>query len=97
MKINFKQFKAYTSLKGEQYSTTDAREHVANCVYMSGTGVYAHNLALKILNSDGEMELEPRDEQTVAQALADKGLSFVYASFVKEMKKQQQTINQEEA
>lgn len=83
MKIDFKQFQAYTSLKGDTHAPTDAREHVANCVYMAATGVYAYSLALKILNSEGEMELDPREEKTVELSLAERGLSFVYASFLR--------------
>lgn len=83
MKVNFKQFDVYTSLKGDQRQTTDAREAVADAVYMAGIGVFAHSLALRILQSEGEIELTAREEQIVEHALAEKGRSFVYGSFLR--------------
>ena len=56
-KVNFKALQVKTSLKGDNIVTVDGAADIADIIYAQGRGIAAHALALKIYNSDGEVEL----------------------------------------
>lgn len=53
MELNFKQFRIPTGIDMKIYRTGDARESVANMIYLNVNGIRAHALALKIYQSEG--------------------------------------------
>lgn len=53
MELNFKQFRIPTGIDMKVYRTGDARESVANMIYLNVNGIRAHALALKIYQSEG--------------------------------------------
>ena len=62
-KINFKQFKTFTDITREKTSLVDVRKPLADALYKTANGIAAHDLALRIYRSDGEVELEDSDVQ----------------------------------
>lgn len=56
MKVNFKEFTIPTGISKKNRQTGDARESFADLVYMKGSGIAAHALALKIYQSEGGAE-----------------------------------------
>ena len=62
-KINFKQFKTFTDITREKTSLVDVRKPLADALYKNANGIAAHDLALRIYRSDGEIELEESDAQ----------------------------------
>ena len=72
-KINFQQFRIPAGIDRSRYQTGDARESVANMLYLNVNGIRAHALALKIYRSEGETDFteeEVRTLQEVANAYA---------------------------
>ncbi len=61
--VNFKQFKTFTDITREKTSLVDVRKPLADALYKTANGIAAHDLALRIYRSDGEMELEDSDVQ----------------------------------
>lgn len=60
-KINFKEFNLYTSIAQDDTRTFDVREALSNGMYMTMQGIRAHDLALRIFRSDGEIEISDED------------------------------------
>lgn len=60
-KINFKEFKLYTSIAQTEKRTFDVREALSNGMYMTMQGIRAHDLALRIFRSDGDVEISDED------------------------------------
>lgn len=69
MIVNFKRFPIFTSLKKDMVAEIDAQELVANTLYMQGQGLGMHALAMKIYNTDGEVELSDKDIETFQSAV----------------------------
>lgn len=61
MKINFKEFKLYTSIAQTETRIFDVREALSNGMYMSLQGIRAHDLALRIFRGEGEIEISDED------------------------------------
>lgn len=55
-KINFKRFEMYVGISRKETVVRDCREAFANIIYLNGSGVACHALAMKIYESDGETE-----------------------------------------
>lgn len=55
-RINFQKFRIPAGIGKERYQTGDARESVANMLYLNVNGIRAHALAMKIYQSEGETE-----------------------------------------
>jgi len=51
-KIDFKYFRIPTGIDRSRYQTGDARESVANMLYLNVNGIRAHALAMKIYQSE---------------------------------------------
>ncbi|MDL2243531.1 hypothetical protein LJB84_01660 [Bacteroidales bacterium OttesenSCG-928-J19] len=60
-KVNFKELSIYTGIAKKKKMSGDARETFADILYSQCNGIRAKNLAMKIFNSDGEMEVSPED------------------------------------
>lgn len=60
-KIDFKQFKFFTDITREEISLVDVRKPLADTLYKNANGIVAHDLALRIYRSNGEIELEDSD------------------------------------
>lgn len=56
MKINFKEFKVYTSLAKSDSQLINIVTELADGIYKTARGIAGHSLALKIYNSKGEEE-----------------------------------------
>ena len=54
-KINFERFEIYTSINHKEVIVQDCREGFANIIYLNGSGVACHALAMK--DSDEEITL----------------------------------------
>lgn len=52
--LNFKEFRVPTGISKERMQTGDARESLANLIYMNVNGIRAHALAMKIYQSEGD-------------------------------------------
>lgn len=61
MKINFKEVKVPTSIKKEEFRSEDLRENLANAIYNNERDIAYMSLAMKIYNSDGEVELDEKE------------------------------------
>lgn len=59
--IDFKQFKFFTDITREKTSLVDVRKPLADTLYKNANGIVAHDLALRIYRSNGEIELEDSD------------------------------------
>lgn len=57
-KINFQDFKIYTSVSHAKSVSLDVREKFADMIYQGVNGIKAHSLAFKIYGSEGETEYE---------------------------------------
>ena len=81
MKVNFRRFPLYTSIKRDKTNEVDISEVIANTIYMNVGGVVAHSLALRIYN-DGEVELNEKEVELIMQ-VAD-GFVGVLADSIKD-------------
>ena len=61
VKINFKEIKIYKDIAKTKVAVVDIQEEVANDLYEKGQGIGFHALALKIYNTDGEIELDEKE------------------------------------
>lgn len=66
-KLNFQQFRIPTGIDKSSYRTGDARESVANMLYLNVNGIRAHALALKIYHSEGETEFSDEEIKTLQE------------------------------
>ena len=66
-KINFQAFRIPASIDKSQYQTGDARESVANMLYLNVNGSRAHALALKIYRSEGETDFNNEEVRTLRE------------------------------
>ena len=57
IKINFEDVGIYTDIEHKTMVRLDMKKKIANDLYNHGQGIAFHALALKIYNSQGEIEL----------------------------------------
>lgn len=67
MKVNFRKFPVYTSIRKAEKVNADISEGVANAIYMSVGGIAAKSLAMRIFE-EGEVELNNREVAIVTNA-----------------------------
>lgn len=72
-KINFQQFRIPAGIDKAHYHTGDARESVANMLYLNVNGIRAHALALKIYRSEGETEFTEEEVRTLREVAESYG------------------------
>lgn len=65
MKLNFKEFKAYTDIKHTQTRTADVREQFADMIYKNVNGIRALVLAQKIYHSKGVEDYLPEEVELI--------------------------------
>lgn len=65
--IDFKQFKMPTGIAKTNFQIGDARESVANMLYLNVNGIRAHALALKIYQSDGPADYSDEEIRTLTE------------------------------
>lgn len=70
MKINFQHFKIYTSVSHKTNQTVDFREMFADTIYKNVGGIRAHALAMKIYQSENEMDYSS-DEVRLIKKVAE--------------------------
>lgn len=79
-KINFKKFKMFTDITGKGSAEIDISLDFADKIYKNTNGVVAHDLALRIYRSEGEIELSA-DELEVLSAFVSKTTPIFQDSF----------------
>ena len=67
MKLNFKQFKLPLGIDRSRYQVGDARESMANMLYLNVNGIRAHALALKIYQSENETEYTEEEVKSILE------------------------------
>ncbi len=72
-KIDFQHFRIPTGINREHHRTGDARESVANMLYLNVNGIRAHALAMKIYRSEGETEYTEEEVRTLREVAAAYG------------------------
>ena len=55
--LNLKEFKLFTDISRAGHIVVDARKEFANAIYMGMNGIVAHDLAFRILHSEGGIEV----------------------------------------
>lgn len=60
IKVDFRRFPVYTSIRKSEKKEADISEGLANTIYMNMGGVAAKSLAMRIFE-DGELELNERE------------------------------------
>lgn len=76
MRIDFQQFKIYTTVSRKTAQSVDVRESFADMIYKNVNGIRAHALAMKIYKSEGKTEYTEDDVKlirTVAEQLCVPG------------------------
>lgn len=66
-KINFQEFKIPMGIGKKSYQIGDARESVANMLYLNVNGIRAHALAMKIYRSEGETDFNEEEVKTLTE------------------------------
>lgn len=61
VKINFEDIGIYTDIEHKTMVRLDMKKKIANDLYNHGQGIAFHALALKIYNSQGEIELSEEE------------------------------------
>lgn len=61
IKINFEDVGIYTDIEHKTMVRLDMKKKIANDLYNRGQGIAFHALALKIYNSQGEIELSEEE------------------------------------
>ena len=80
MKINFKEFRMFVDITQENTRVVDVRREFADIIYKSVNGVVAHDLALRIYRSQGEIEVNPEEFGIMSQ-IAESGTPIFNDSF----------------
>lgn len=66
-KLNFQQFRIPTGIDRSHHQTGDARESVANMLYLNVNGIRAHALAMKIYRSEGATDYTDEEVRTLRE------------------------------
>ena len=67
--MNFKEFKMYADIKHSKKLVVDVREQLADLIYKQSRGVVAHNLAFRILNAEGDIEINSAENDVITSIL----------------------------
>ncbi len=66
-KLDFQQFRIPEGICRSSYRTGDARESVANMLYLNVNGIRAHALAMKIYRSEGPSDYTDEEVRTLTE------------------------------
>lgn len=97
--INFERFEIYTTINHKEVIVQDCREGFANIIYLNGSGVACHALAMKIYKSEGEMEFTDEEITLMKQFAENFGNLSLLDSFdmnVKESTNDNETRKEEQ-
>lgn len=64
-KVNFKELEIFTDISRTNKTKGDARREFADIMYKGCNGIAAHALALKIYQSEGEIEIDEQEEALI--------------------------------
>lgn len=65
MELNFEQFRMPKGISRTSWQTLDAREQIADLLYTHASGIKAHRLAYKILDSLGWVDYTDEEVNTI--------------------------------
>lgn len=83
-KLNFQLFKIPTGIDKCRFHIGDARESVANMLYLNVNGIRAHALAMKIYQSEGEIDYSEEEVRTLIEVAN----SYATPAFIDGLKNQ---------
>lgn len=66
-KIDFQKFEMPLGISRDRVQVGDARESVANLIYLNVCGIKAHALALKIYQSEGETAYSDEEVRIIVE------------------------------
>lgn len=66
MKINFEKFPMFTNIRKDDKREVNVKYELANLLYTKGQGVVCGALAMKIYQSEGEMEITEMEYNTLS-------------------------------
>ena len=66
MKVDFRKFPVYKSIRRDETEEVDISEVLANTIYTTRGGVAAHSLAVRIYEQ-GEVELSEKEKEIILQ------------------------------
>lgn len=67
-KINFEKVEIFTDITKTNRIERNVKNEIANFIYMNGSGIEMHALALKIYNSEGETEYNDKECELIRAA-----------------------------
>lgn len=79
--IDFKNFRMFKDIEQKDTVTLDARKDFADLIYRNINGIAAHDLALRIYRSEGDMELK-EEEYNICLEIAQAARPIFYDSFM---------------
>lgn len=85
MTIDFQHFKSFTDITNAATIEVDIRKDFADLMYKNMNGIEAHDLALRIYRSEGDMEVSDSDVSLI-KALASKATPIFYDSILANIK-----------
>ena len=81
VKINFEDIGIYTDIEHKTMVRLDMKKKIANDLYNHGQGIDFHALALKIYNSQGEIELSGEEYNLLMDYVRQMGTPAVIDAF----------------
>lgn len=85
MTINFQNFKSFTDITQTTTTEVDIRRDFADLMYKNLNGIEAHDLALRIYRSEGDMDVSEGDIALI-KALASNAKPIFYDSMLANIK-----------
>lgn len=85
MTINFQNFQFFTDITQTTTTEVDFRRDFADLMYKNLNGIEAHDLALRIYRSEGDMDVSEGDLDLI-KALASKAKPIFYDSILSNIK-----------
>lgn len=71
--INFSRLEVFTDIAKTRCSVIDVRNQIADAIYQTGRGIASHALALKIYNSQDEVEYTEEEFTLIKDFVAQFG------------------------
>lgn len=94
--INFERFEIYTSINHKEVIVQDCREGFANIIYLNGSGVACHALAMKVYKSEGATEYSDEEFALMKQFAENFGNLSLLDSFDMNVKTNDNETRKEE-
>ena len=80
-KINFRQFSLFTDISRKNTTKTDVSTAIADAIYKQAMGIMAHSLAIRIYESNGEIELSPEEAAFLGRFIRENTTPLFQDSF----------------